>query len=161
MRLDRLPIDMAVIGFLLTAIVVTFAVAFTIVESDEGAPSETTAPTGSPGPTGSAPPGQLAIAMHDNSFDPDSLTVPAGETVTINVTNEGVAIHNVHIADEAGDYADSFCDASAPGACSDPNRVGGGQSATVTWTVPNTPGAEIPFRCDFHPVEMKGTITIQ
>lgn len=159
MRLDKLPIDMAVVGFLVTAIIVTFALAFTVIELPAGEAEPEPSPTDDGGETPA--PGELAITMSDNSFDPEELTVTAGETITISVANEGVNVHNVHIADENGDFADTFCDASAAGACSDPNRIGGGASGTVTWTVPDTPGASIPFRCDFHSNEMTGTITIQ
>lgn len=162
MRLDRLPIDAAVVGFLITAMIVAFALAFTVVDlgdSESADGGDDTTETASGSPTGG--PGELVIVMSDNAFDPEELSVPAGETVTINVENHGASIHNVHIADENGDYADAFCDESAPGACSDPDRVGGGSTATITWEVPDAPGTEIPFRCDYHSTEMKGTITIQ
>ena len=97
--------------------------------------------------------------MRDNSFDPDELTVRAGSTVTFDITNEGRAIHNLHLAGPGGDYTEDFCDGSGD-PCSDPNRVPGGTTATLTWEVPPSPG-EVDFRCDFHPQQMTGTITIE
>lgn len=150
--LSKLPVGEAVIGFLLLATIATFVVAFSIVDTKvdetEGEPS----PTASDG--GETPaPGDRGIVMHDNSFDPDSLTVVSGEDTTIAVLNEGSAIHNVRIAGLDGDY-DTDDDI-----VSDPDTIRGGQSGTIEWT-PEAPG-EQDFRCDFHPSEMTGTITVQ
>jgi plastocyanin len=43
---------------------------------------------------------------------------------------------------------------------SDPELFMGGDVGTLAWGTPSSPG-EIIFRCDFHPVEMVGTITVQ
>jgi plastocyanin len=160
MRLDRLPVDAAVVGFLITAMIFAFGLAFVVVERDDGEAGEPTEPAETTPADGNGD-GELVIVMTDNAFDPDAFTVTAGETITIPVENHGGSLHNVHIADENGDYADDFCDESSPGACSDPDRIAGGGDGTITWDVPGSPGAEIPFRCDYHPVEMTGTITIE
>lgn len=150
--LTKLPVGEAVIGFLMLAVIATFVVAFTIVDPlvDETA-SEPSPSATSGGET--AAPGDLAIAMLDNSFDPSELTVVSGEEVSIAVHNEGVAIHNVRIAGLDGDYDTS------DDIVSDPETIRGGQSGVIQWT-PEAPG-EQAFRCDFHPTEMTGTITIR
>lgn len=155
MKLDlsKLPVGEAVVGFLLLATIVTFVLAFTLVDTkvdeSEGGEESPTVTGGGETPE----PGALEIAMHDNSFDPDSLTVVSGEEVTIAITNEGASIHNVRITGADGDY-DTDDDV-----VSDPDTIRAGQSGTIVWT-PEAPG-EQDFRCDFHPAEMTGTITVQ
>ena len=166
MKLDltRLPVAEGVIGFLVVAIVITFVGAFSATGGDaeeetvSPPPDETAAPDGTPPPDGDGD-GAIEVAMLDNRFEPSELTVQAGSTATFNLTNEGRAIHNMHIAGPDGDYMEDFCDGSGD-PCSEPNRVSGGQSATLTWEVPDAPG-EVDFRCDFHAQDMTGTITIE
>jgi plastocyanin len=160
MRLDKLPLGEAIVGFLLVALVVTFLVARHEVASTDNE-AAAGSPTASAAPSGSTAPGQVEITMTDNKFDNTELTVAAGADVTIPITNNGSAVHNVHIAGEGGNFAADFCTASGSDPCSDPTRIAGGATGTLTFTVPNTPGAEIPYRCDFHPTEMKGTVKVQ
>ena len=122
-----------------------------------GTTEPTDSATGSPGPGD----GALEVVMRDNAFDPDELTVTAGETVTFTIVNEGLITHNMHIAGESGEYDQAFCDATGADPCSDPNTVGAGEEATLEWEVPDTPGEEVDFRCDFHATDMTGTITIE
>jgi plastocyanin len=164
MKLDitKLPVVEGVVAFLILTIIVTFAGAFAATDgSGEGeAVSESPTPgeTGSPGPSPS-PGGPIAVVMQDNSFDPEDITVKAGTTATFELTNDGSAIHNMHIAGPEGDYTEDFCDGSGD-PCSEPPRISGGQTGTLTWDVPPSAG-EVDFRCDFHPADMTGTITIE
>jgi plastocyanin/heme-degrading monooxygenase HmoA len=109
------------------------------------------------------PPDELVILMGDNYFefegerDP-TITVPANEEITFELPNIGLAIHNMHVATADGVYIDQFCDEDSEVACSDPPLVPGGQDATITFTL--EPGT-YPFRCDFHPVEMIGTLVAE
>lgn len=154
MKLDltRLPVGEAIIGFLMVALAVTFVLGFIAIEDGDGADgaSETPAPTDG---AGTPTPGGTEIVLHDNSFDPDALTVAAGETATFSITNEGIAIHNVRFSGDDGEY-DTDDDA-----VSEPDLIRGGETATIEW-IPTAAG-EYPFRCDFHPTEMTGTITVQ
>lgn len=168
MKLDiaKLPVVEAVVGFLIVAIVLTFIGAFSATGggAEDEAVSASPTPRGSPQNGGTPTPdsdgeGPIAVTMKDNSFDPDEITVPAGGTVTFDVTNEGGAIHNMHISGPDGDYTEDFCEGGGD-PCSDPNRVRGGDAAKLTWEVPDSPG-EVDFRCDFHPQQMTGTITIE
>jgi plastocyanin len=151
--MTKLPVLEAVIGFLLITLVITFYLGFTWVndESEEEQPavSETPSPTSS-GPAGN----EVAVMMDDNFFDPEQIAVAADQEITFNLTNDGSAIHDMHIAGADNEY-DSEDDA-----VSDPEIVSGGQDAVLTWQSPAA-GGEIDFRCDFHPDQMTGTITVQ
>jgi plastocyanin len=164
MKIDitKLPVVEGVIAFFIIVLGVTFAGAFAATDSGgEGAAvAESPTPQETPGNGATpSPGGPIQVAMLDNSFDPDELTVAAGSTAAFEITNEGDALHNMHIADEGGEYTEDFCEGGGD-PCSDPNQVRGGQAATLTWQVPAEPG-EVDFRCDFHPTEMTGTITIE
>lgn len=154
MKLDltRLPVAEAVIGFLVLSLIATFVLAFTVVEPFKE--EEAVVETQTPGNGETPPPGGLAVSMGDNFFDPEELTVPAGETVTIAITNDGAVIHNMRIAGPDGEY-DTDDDA-----VSDPDVMRAGQEGTIEFTAPAEAG-EIDFRCDFHPTEMVGKIIVQ
>ena len=169
MKIDiaKLPVVEAVVGFFIVAIILTFVGAFSATGggaedeavSGSATPRETPQDGGTPSPGGDGA-GPIPVAMLDpNSFDPDEITVQAGSTVTFDITNEGAAFHNMHIAGLDGEYTQDFCDGSGD-PCSNPNRVRGEATATLTWEVPGSPG-EVDFRCDFHPQQMTGTITIE
>lgn len=159
MKLDitKLPVLEGVIFFLLVAMAVGFTGAFLATaddggESADGNATPTAAPTGAQTP----PPGgdTLAVSFGDNFFEQDQYSVASGATVTFNITNDGIGTHNMRIAGPDGEYN------TDDDIVSDPDSVSGGGTATIVWDVPNSPG-EIIFRCDFHPVDMTGTITVQ
>jgi plastocyanin len=159
MKLDltRLPIGEMTVGFLIVSLLVTFILAFTLVDSGTDATEEEVTDVSSTPIAGAAD-----IVMGDNFFDPNDITVAVGDTVAFNLTNEGIALHNMHIAQPDGNYSDEgICTLDGADPCSDPNAVPGGQTAVLEWEVPDAAGTEIPFRCDFHPIEMTGTLTIQ
>ena len=159
MKLDltRLPVGEMMVGFLIVSLLVTFILAFTLVDSgtdatDEGVTDVTSTPIS----------GGAEIVMGDNFFDANDITVAVGDTLTFNLTNGGVAIHNMHIAQPDGNYSDDgICELDGADPCSDPNAVAGGQKAVLEWEVTGASGTVIPFRCDFHPDEMTGILTIQ
>lgn len=153
--ITKLPVGEMMIGFLLLALAVTFVGAFAATGDDDGgggAVSETPAESVTTAPTGGG--GNIAVTMTDNKFDPSAFTVNAGASVTFDLTNKGVAIHNMRIAGPDGSYT------SSDSVVSDPGLVSGGQTATLSWDAPSDAG-EIIFQCDFHPTDMKGTITVQ
>jgi len=159
MKLDlaRLPIGEMTVGLLIISLLVTFILAFTVMDSGTDATDEEV--TDVPGTPIS---GGVDVVMGDNFFDPNDFTVAAGDTVAFNLTNEGLALHNMHIAQPDGNYSDEgICTLDGVDPCSDPSVVPGGQTAVLEWEVTAASGAVIPFRCDFHPVEMTGTLTIQ
>lgn len=153
--ITKLPVGEMMIGFLLLALAITFVGAFAATGDDDGgepAVSDTPAESATTAPTGGG--GNVAITMTDNKFDPTAVNVTAGASVTFDLTNKGVAIHNMRIAGPDGSYN------TGDDAVSDPGLVSGGQTATLNWDAPSDAG-EIIFQCDFHPTDMKGTITVQ
>ena len=159
MKLDlsRLPVGEMVVGFLIVSLLVTFILAFTLVGSDTDVTDEDVTDVTSTPVLGSAD-----ITMGDDFFDSNDITVAAGDTLTFNLTNEGAAVHNMHIAQPDGNYTgEDNCEVGGEDPCSDPDIVRGGESAVLVWEVPDAPGTVIAFRCDFHRTDMTGTITIQ
>ncbi len=159
MKLDltRLPVGEMVVGFLIVSLLATFILAFTLVESGSDAvEDEVTDVTSTPIVDGAE------IVMGDNFFDSNDITVAAGDTLTFDLTNDGVAVHNMHIAQPDGNYSDDgICDLDSADPCSDPAAVSSGETAVLEWEASSESGAVIAFRCDFHPDEMTGTLTVQ
>ena len=89
-----------------------------------------------------------------NFFEANTFTVSPGQEVTFNLTNDGDAIHNMRIAGGDGEY-DTDDDT-----VSDPDLFQAGDTGTLVWTAPDEAG-EIIFRCDFHPLDMIGTISVE
>lgn len=95
--------------------------------SDDGA-------TGSGG--GSA---DETITIADFTFDPDTLELPSGQDVTIEVTNNDDVEHSFTLDDDSVGQ-----------------DVEAGESQTVTLNL--TDG--IGWHCEYHPAQMTGTITV-
>ncbi len=177
MKLDvtKLPLGEALIAFVLAAVAVTFVLAFTLssdagiedVEPEDGEAVTEMSPTpqaeetpADGGPTG----GAIAVSMGDNFFELDGqrepdIAVPLGEQTTIDLTNDGFAIHNLHIAGTDNEYGDDFCETGGDEPCSDPALFAGGDTGSITFSF-DEPGTFV-FRCDFHPIQMVGTITVE
>ncbi|MEX1104220.1 MAG: cupredoxin domain-containing protein, partial [Dehalococcoidia bacterium] len=100
------------------------------------------------------PDATITVAMKDNLFDPSSLMVKAGNTVAFDLQNQGKVPHNMRIADSRGSY-----DSNAS-VVSRPEIINAGKVGTLTWKAPADPGT-YDFRCDIHPVDMTGTITVE
>jgi plastocyanin len=96
----------------------------------------------------------IDVSMGDNFFEPNEIPVPAGATVTFNLTNDGTAIHNMRVAG-----ADNELNTDDD-AVSEPSLFNAGDTGTLEWTAPDEPG-EIAFQCDFHTTDMTGTITVE
>ena len=91
--------------------------------------------------------------MKDNLFAQTSYTVKAGQKVTFDLTNDGKLPHNMRIAQADGNFD------GPKSVVADPELIGSGKKGTLSFT-PAAPGT-YQFRCDFHPDQMKGTITVQ
>lgn len=98
--------------------------------------------------------GTIKVTMKDNAFDPKTIAVKAGDAVMFDVVNTGKVPHNMRIATLDGNFD------SQPGVVTTPEIINAGKSGMIDWTVPNQPGT-YKFRCDIHPTEMTGTITVQ
>ncbi len=99
--------------------------------------------------SGSAAENKITIVATDNKYDKTSLTVKAGQPVTLTLDNKGAAIHDWHLDGVK----------TPDGKDINTKLIPGGQSDTITFTIPN-PGT-YNFECQVHPTEMKGTITAQ
>lgn len=165
MKLDvtKLPLGEALVGFVLAAVAVTFVLAFAIgpkggiggeesVANPQAGSEEVSG--GGDAPGGGASGDAIAITMGDNFFEPNAPTVAAGSTVTFDITNDGAAIHNMRVAGSDGEYN------SDDDTVSDPELFTPGATGKLVWTAPDQAG-EILFHCDFHPIDMIGTITVQ
>jgi plastocyanin len=94
-------------------------------------------------------PGEQAIV---SLFEPNEVTVAAGQEVTFNLTNDGTAPHNLRIVGPDGEFN------TTDDVVVDPEVMKPGDSAVLVWTAPSKAGTII-FRCDFH--LNTGTITIK
>lgn len=82
----------------------------------------------------------LQVTAVDNSFDPNTLSATAGSEVTVELANEGNNPHSFTIDDPEVDTG----------------GVDGGESATVTFTMPDAP---VTFYCTIHGEDtMSGTL---
>jgi plastocyanin/mono/diheme cytochrome c family protein len=131
----------------------------TTINGETGTPpcgqlaAEPAATPGSPVPVT----GTVTITMGDNFFDLNGqhnpmLSVKAGDSVTVQLTNSGTQAHNLRAAG-----ADTELD-SDDDVVSDPDLISGGGTGTLTTSFAE-PGT-YPYRCDFHPDQMKGEITV-
>jgi len=87
-----------------------------------------------------------------------TISVPAGQATTFDITNTGKALHNMHVA-SGGKYDTDICGPGDNNPCSDPNQIRAGQSAKITINIAE-PGS-YDFRCDFHPTQMTGKIEVK
>lgn len=122
---------------------------------------------GEPGEAGKAD-HTVRVRMLDSlKFDPPAVEVEAGETVTFDVVNEGVIVHEFYLGDEAAqaEHAREMAQLG-PGSHMEghPNglELAGGESGTLTWTF-TRPGT-VRFECH-EPGHvaggMVGTITVK
>ena len=107
--------------------------------------------------------GEAAMEMGDNFFQledqsPPTLQVTVGQEVTIDLVNNGQAVHNMHIDGTDETYGDTFCETGGEEPCSDPDVMPPGAEGQVTFQL-DEPGTYF-FRCDFHPTEMTGQIVV-
>jgi plastocyanin len=85
----------------------------------------------------------------DNKFSPTKLAAKAGVPVALTVQNKGSAVHNWHVTDTKDDSGKEI----------KTDLTDAGKSSSVTFTI-SKPGT-YHFRCDVHPSDMTGTLTVQ
>src|SRR3990172_7617678 len=119
------------------------------------------APAAAPSPGAGATPvavqGEVSMDMADNFFQlgdqkNPTLSVKIGQAVKVNLTNKGVAIHNMRTAGEDGNYNSGDDDIS------DPNLVSPGATASLEFTFDKV--GTFSYQCDFHTTDMKGEIIV-
>ncbi len=120
-------------------------------------PTPTGSPTPDEGPAAIPVEGVISIEMGDNFFQFDgqrnpTLQVAVGQELTVKLTNNGLAIHNMRTAGEDNEYNTDDDDVS------DPEVVVAGDTATLKFRFDKA--GTFDFRCDFHPIEMFGQIVV-
>jgi plastocyanin len=93
----------------------------------------------------------VTITAKDFSFDPDEATVDAGQAVTFTLKNEGSASHTLTFYSD-GDFTQPIDGATT-------ERVAGGGSGEFTTTFATA--GDVYFRCEVHPTQMKGEVSVQ
>jgi plastocyanin len=84
---------------------------------------------------------KVALTAKGIAWDKTTLNLPANKQVTVTVDNQDTVEHNF-----------TFEDAKAN------KDVEGGESAEVSFTTPAAGSYE--FKCEYHPNQMKGTVTV-
>jgi plastocyanin len=85
------------------------------------------------------------------AFDKAVLEAPAGDSVTVAYTNDANVPHNIAFFDSE--------DASGTVIAQSETITGPGARTEVTFVAPDTPGDYL-FRCQLHPMQMVGTLTV-
>jgi plastocyanin len=150
---------------LLAAAVLTISMACGDDDSTTGRPAPTSPPASISGPQPQPSPGQaldssvtepedgvVEIAAQDIAFAGNNIKVKVGEPVTIRVTNEGAAVHNLRIAGVDGAFE------TEDDAVTEPAQIGAQGVGELTFA-PSLPGS-YTFRCDFHST-MGGQVTAE
>jgi len=118
--------------------------------------SARTPPVGNTNNSGGPASTTLEVAQNDYFFQPNKLTASPGHEVTVEVTNKGSNVHNLRIAGPDGEFETEDDAVIAP---ADEGGMKPGDTRSLQWVAPARAGT-IRFRCDFHPTQMNGTITV-
>jgi uncharacterized cupredoxin-like copper-binding protein len=81
----------------------------------------------------------INVTMTDFHFEPTEFTVPAGQEITINATNNGAVLHEFVIFKLGMDAGEKFGDEDEENIYWEV-EVEPGQSSTMTFTAPTDPG---------------------
>jgi uncharacterized cupredoxin-like copper-binding protein len=87
-----------------------------------------------------APSRNLNVTMTDFTFSPNTFTVPAGEQISINATNNGAVAHSFIIMKSGYHVNTHFTDADKPNIFWEVEQITPGQSVTEKFTAPSDPG---------------------
>ncbi|HLO13409.1 MAG TPA: plastocyanin/azurin family copper-binding protein [Anaerolineales bacterium] len=82
---------------------------------------------------------KINVTMTDFQFQPSQFTVPAGQEITLNATNNGAVVHNFVVMKKGTSAGDSFDDEDTPNVYWEVELQPGG-SANTTFTAPTEPG---------------------
>jgi plastocyanin len=112
-------------------------------------------PTATPPPNATATPVpadlSLDISVSDTAFEPAALSVEAGKTFSVKVTNTGAFVHKLRIAGADGEFE---TEDDIVGGLVDP-----GGSGELSGKI--DAAGSYPFRDDFRPTQIQGTLTVQ
>jgi len=115
-------------------------------------PTPTHTPTPTPTPTLTPMPTPVVIELiaQNNSFNLDTITVPAGSEVNIEFNNMDEHFHNFAVYDSPDLVEEIFLG----------DYVDGPDTTTYTFTAPETPGTYF-FRCEIFPTVMNGDFIVE
>jgi len=88
---------------------------------------------------GGGPTTEFDVLMTDFKFEPMEFTIPAGETITVNATNNGAVEHEMVIFNLGTDAGDVFGDEDEANIYWEV-EVFPGETSTTTFTAPTEPG---------------------
>ena len=88
---------------------------------------------------GGGPTTEFDVTMTDFHFEPMEFTVPAGETITVNATNNGAVEHEFVIFNLGTDAGEKFGDEDEDNIYWEV-EVFPGETSTTTFTAPSEPG---------------------
>ena len=153
------------IGAIVAVLAITLAggTTWALVEEDEYPAEDGSAEPTNGEPTDGPGAGEPTIVIGDNFFEYDgekapAIPVTAGEAVTLALHNEGAALHNMHVDGTSDEYEEPLCEPGGPAtACSEQLTAGTEGTLEINIAEPGT----YNFRCDFHPVEMTGTLVVE
>jgi plastocyanin len=114
-----------------------------------GATTVATAPAGETAPAGGRD--EITVVAADNSFDPTEFEATVGTEVELTLENEGAASHTLTIYEDEA-YTTAFADG-------DTGQVAGGEEADLVFTF--TEAKTYYYRCENHPAQMEGEITVE
>ena len=138
---------------LMRAVALASAAALVTVACGGGSSSTQQPTTAAPNTTPGAGGGQQAVTVIARNFvfSPDKITATPGQTLTVLFDNSGPSTHTFTV------YSDANYTTKVSGA--DSGHVSAGGSATVTVPV-SMSGGTLYFRCEFHPTQMRGVISV-
>lgn len=116
--------------------------------SSPSSAASATAPAGS-ATSGSTEAANVDIAAKDNKFDKNTITVKAGQKVTVTLDNQDKIPHNFSVFTTKGGTALYTGD-----------YINGGDKKSMTFTAPAKPG-NYYFECEIHPETMNGAFVVQ
>ena len=92
----------------------------------------------------------IDVTMTDFQFQPSQFTVPVGQEITFNSSNNGAVVHNFVIMNLGTSAGDFFDEEDAPNVYWETELQPGG-STTTTFTAPAEPGEyEVVCRTEGH-----------
>lgn len=110
---------------------------------------------------GGGPTTDLDVTMTDFQFQPGQYTVPAGQEITLNLTNNGAVVHNFVIMKQGTSAGPMFDEEDTPNVYWEVELPPGGSTAT-SFTAPAEPGDyEVVCRTEGHIASgMTGKLTV-
>lgn len=110
---------------------------------------------------GGGPTTDLDVTMTDFQFQPAQYTVPAGQEITLSLTNNGAVVHNFVIMKQGTSAGPMFDDEDVPNVYWEVELPPGGNT-TTSFTAPVEPGDyEVVCRTEGHVASgMTGKLTV-